>query len=104
MERCNKRELTEIDECNIFKLLSRGKSPPPGYKRIPCHFAFDVKFDVRGKAKLIAGSSRIDPTAKLCFAGVVGIESMRLSLFLGILNKFISCAADCEHTFLHGIT
>ncbi len=31
-------ELAEISECNIFKPLSRGQCPPPGYNRRPCLF------------------------------------------------------------------
>ncbi len=35
------------------------------------------------------------------FYGVVGNDSVRISLFLGILNQIMACAADCSNAILH---
>jgi len=52
------KELAEVNEFEVFKVLAKGASPPPGYKRIPYSFVFDVKFDLRRKARIVAGGHR----------------------------------------------
>ena len=37
------------------------------------------------------------------YSGVVGIESVRIALFLAQLNNLQVCAADVSGAFLHGI-
>ncbi len=53
---------------------------------------------------MVIGDHRTVPPIDLCFAGAVGIESVTLVLFPGILNKKIACAADCVNAYLRGIT
>ncbi len=60
-----KKEMAEFVEYNIFKPLPRGKSSPPGYKRIQYCFVFDIKFDLRMKSRLVAGRYRTDPIVEL---------------------------------------
>ena len=36
------------------------------------------------------------------YSGVVSIDSVRLALFLSVLNDMRSCAADIGNAFLHG--
>ena len=43
------KEMTKIAEFQVFKTPSDGK-PPSGYKKIPCHMIYHVKFD--GNARL----------------------------------------------------
>ena len=41
---------TEVDQLmmyKVFKNLPHGNHPPSEYQRIPYHFVFDVKFDLR---------------------------------------------------------
>ena len=99
-----KKELAEIDECDVFKPLPSGVKAPIGYKRIPYHFVFDVKFDLRRKARLVGGGHRTDPPGESVFSGVVSIDSVHLILLLGVLNSLQACAADCGNAFLHGLT
>ena len=49
-----KTELSQLDEFNAFRLLAEGETLPEEYKQIPYHFVFDVKFDLRHKARLVA--------------------------------------------------
>ena len=48
-----KKELGQINDFRTFKALSRGAKAPKGYKRIPVTLVFDVKFDLRRKARLV---------------------------------------------------
>ena len=51
-----KKELECLNNWKVFRILKKGEKPPAGYKRIPYHFVFDVKFqDLRHRARLIAG-------------------------------------------------
>ncbi len=65
---------------------------------------FDVKIELRRKTKLVAGGNRADLAVEPCFSGVVGTDTVRLALFLGILHDMVAFAADCSNTFLHGLT
>ena len=65
---------------------------------------FDVKFDLRRKARLVAGGHRTDPPPEDVYSGVVMIDSVRLAFFLCVLNKMQACAADVGCAFLHGRT
>jgi len=38
-------EILQLDEYQTFRDLGKGAKAPPGYKRIRCHFVFDVKHD-----------------------------------------------------------
>ena len=50
---------------------------PEEYKQIPYQMIFDVKFDLRKKARLVAGESRTDTPKVDIYSGVVGMESVR---------------------------
>ena len=45
-----KTELEQLEEFQVFRLLAEGETIPDGYKQIPYHIVFDVKFDLRYKA------------------------------------------------------
>ena len=45
-----KKEISQLDEYRVFKALKRGAPIPAGYKQIPYHIVFDVKFNLRHKA------------------------------------------------------
>ena len=96
------KELAELDEYETFQALRKGVDVPEDYKRIPYRIVFDVKFDLRRKARLVAGGHRTDVPSEDVYSGLVSIDSVRLALFLSILNDMRSCAADIGNAFLHG--
>jgi hypothetical protein len=49
-----KTEIKQINYYETFKLVLEGEKLK-GYKRIPYTFVFDVKFDGRHEARLVAG-------------------------------------------------
>ena len=49
-----KTELAQLEEFQVFRLLAEGETIPDGYKQIPYHIVFDVKFDLRYQARLVA--------------------------------------------------
>ena len=49
-----KTELGQMEKFRVFRLLAEGETLPEEYKQIPYHIVFDVKFDLRYKARLVA--------------------------------------------------
>ena len=103
-ENAIKKELKQLFDYNTFKKLKPGEVLPTEYKKIPYHIIFDVKFDLRRKARLVAGGNWTDVGKDDVYSGVVGIESVRTGFFLGELNGLTCCAADVGNAFLYGKT
>ena len=97
-------ELTQLHDYETFRCLKEGEDIPTGYKWIPYHIVFDVKFDLRKKARLVAGGNRTDPTKEDIYSGVVSMDSIRTGFLLGELNNLTCCAADVGNAFLYGKT
>ncbi len=96
-------ELKQINEYETFREL--GDEPiPPGFKKIPYQMIFDVKFDLRRKARLVAGGHMTDPPKDDIYSGVVGMEAIRTGFLLATLNNLQVCAADIGNAFLYGKT
>jgi hypothetical protein len=49
-----KRELKQLTDYQTFKVLDSGEDIPTGYQKIPYHMVFDVKYDLRHKARLVS--------------------------------------------------
>ena len=78
---------------------------PSGYKCIPYHLVFDVKFDGRKKCRLVAGGHRTpDVPQEEVYSGVVSVETIRTAFVLSALNNLEVCAADISTAFLYGRT
>ena len=76
-----KTELDQINSYNTFK--DNGNKIPKGYKRIPVDFVFDVKFDLRRKVRLVAGSHLTQPVFNNApYKGIVLIKSIKVCVFL----------------------
>ena len=98
-------ELKQIKEYEVFKVLKEGEPLPPGFKRIPYHLVFDVKFDGRLKSRLVAGGHRSpDVPKEEVFSPVVSMEAVRLGFLMAKMNGLKVCAGDVGNAFLHGIT
>jgi hypothetical protein len=80
--------------------LENHEHMPPGYKRIPYHCIYDVKFDGRRKCRLVAGGHD-GPQRKIY--GVVSMEAVRLGFILARMNGLV-CAGDVGNAFLYGKT
>jgi hypothetical protein len=48
-----KTELTQLNDYQTFIVLDSGKDIPTVYQKIPYHMVFDVKYDLRHKARLL---------------------------------------------------
>ena len=98
------KELKQINDYKTFIILEAHEPLPPGYKRIPYHMVFDVKFDLRRKSRLVAGGNHTDNPKEDIYSGVVGMETIRLAFTLAAMNGLSCCAADVGNAFLYGKT
>ncbi len=60
------------------------------YRQIPYPFAFDVQFDLRRKARIVAGGHRTDPPNESCYSTAVPIDFIRLALFCSSVKLYAS--------------
>ena len=97
-------ELDQINEYKIFRVLEDNEPLPPGYKLIPYHCIYDVKFDGRRKCRLVAGGHMTETPKEDIFSGVISMEAVRLGFVLADLNGLLVCAGDIGNAFLYGIT
>ena len=75
------------------------------YNRRTNHFVFDVKFDGRRKARLVAGGHRTpDVSQEEVYSGVVSVDTIRVAFALTELNNLGVMAADISIAFLYGRT
>jgi hypothetical protein len=96
-------ELRQINAYNTFRETTPDDDLST-YQRIPYHLVFDVKFDLRRKARLVAGGHQTDPPKEDVYSGVVAMETIRMGFVVAAMNGLQVCAADVGNAFLYGIT
>ena len=99
-----KKELDQLSEYNVFRTLNEGEVLSKEYKQVPYHFVFDVKFDLRCKARLVADGNWTDVIREDIYSGVIGIETVRIGFLIGELNQLKCCAGDVGNAYLNGFT
>ena len=66
-------ELQSMYDYEVFEDLGANSRPPPDYQRIPVHFVFAVKHDLRHKARLVAGGHLTEPPKDSVYSSVVSL-------------------------------
>ena len=102
-EACN-NEIDLMDEYDTFKDQGKGAPTPKGYKRIRLHWVFDVKQDLRHRARLVAGGHLTDIPIDNPYSSVVSLRSLRMCLFAAELNGLRSFATDISSAYLEALT
>jgi hypothetical protein len=82
-------ELKQINEYKTFRSVS-SKDDMSTYQKIPYHIVYDVKFDLRKKARLVANGNHASPTKDDIYSGVVAMDTIRLAFQLAAMNG-LSC-------------
>jgi hypothetical protein len=83
-----KTELKQLTDYQTFIVLDSGEDIPTGYQKIPYHMVFDVKYDLRHKARLVAGGNWTVNEKEYINSGVVRMDTVRIGFFLGELWDF----------------
>jgi hypothetical protein len=76
-----KTELKQLPDYQTFIVLDSGEDIPTGYQKIPYHMVFDVKYDLRHKARLVAGYDWTVNDKEDIYSGVVRMDTVRIGLF-----------------------
>ena len=95
-------EINQLLEYETFRVLEDDEPMPEGYKFIPYHCIYDVKFDGRRKSRLVAGGHMTDPSTEEIFSGVVSMESVRTTFVVARQNHLEVVAGDVGNAFLNG--
>jgi hypothetical protein len=74
--------------------VDSGEDIPKGYQEIPYHIVFDVKYDLRHKARLVAGGNKED-----IYSGVAHMDTVRIGFFLGELYGLFCFACVIRNAF-----
>ena len=97
------RELKQINDYETFRQVT-SEDDLSTYTQVPYHMVFDVKFDLRRKARLVANGSFSSTTNDEVYSGVVAMDTMRLAFQVAAMNDLQVCAADVGNAFLYGKT
>ena len=84
----------QLLDYETFDILEKGEKTPDGYQRIPGFLVFDVKHDLRRKARFVAGGHVTNPPKEEVYSGVVDHESVRIAMFLAEHNDMDVLATD----------
>ena len=98
-------ELISINKFKTFRVLKKGEAISAGYKCIPYHMIYDVKFDGRCKCWLVAGGHCTpDVPPEEVYSGVVSMDTICIVFVIAALNGLEVCAADISTAFLYSKT
>ena len=97
-------ERSQLFDYETFTDKGLGAPIPEGYKKIPCHFVYDVKHDGRYKSRLVAGGHRTDTPIDSVYSGVVSLQGIRLVTFLAELNELELWGTDIGNAYLESFT
>jgi hypothetical protein len=96
-----KTELKQLTDYQTFIVLDSGDNIPTGYQKTPYYMVFDVKYDLRLKARLVAGGNWTVNDKEDIYSGVVRMYTVRIWFFLGELYGLSCCACDIRNAFLY---
>ena len=74
------------DECHCFEILEQGQSPPVGCQFIKLLWTFDIKFDGRTHARLVAGGHMTETLShEEVASSMVTLDTVKLLILRSIL-------------------
>ena len=96
-------EKNQLFDYETFEIKKKGSKAPPGYQYIKYQFVFDVKYNLKRKARLVARGDMTNIDEEN-YCGVVNMETLFLSIFVAIHNDLPCIAADVGNAYLNGHT
>ena len=98
------QEFDLLQRFGVLQILGPGESPPLGYKWIPYHSVFDVKYDLRHRCRTVAGGNMNEMPDIDTYCPVINVTTVRMALMYGAANDMLVCAADISSAYLHSDT
>jgi hypothetical protein len=84
--------------------LPPGAEPPEGYQEAPLRMIFTVKSDLRRKARLVAGSHKVDAKGHTMYSSVVRLDITRLLNVIAKAQGLHVLAGDVGNAYLNAET
>ena len=84
-----------------FLLEKKSDKIPPIYQKITCHLIFEVKFDLRRKARDVAGGHLTFTPTSIPYSSAVSRESVQIVFLIAALNGLEVWAADIQNAYLN---
>jgi Reverse transcriptase (RNA-dependent DNA polymerase) len=97
-------EISQLMEYKSFESLGVGAPIPEGYKKIPCHFVYNLKHTGKCKGRLVAGGYRTDTPTDSIYSGVASLQGVRIVTFLAELNGLELWGTDVGNAYLESYT
>ena len=89
------KEFGQLHAYKTFEDMGVNKAAvPPDYKTVRVHLVFDVKYDLRRKARLVAGGHLTEDPDDAVYSGIASLRSIRMCLFLGEWNGLTTVVGD----------
>ena len=89
----------------VFRLLERGERPLPGHKEITCHLVFDIKLDMSGRARYVAGRHLSSVPTYMTHSSVISCDTVRIGFLIAALNDLQEVlTGDTQNAFLSAPT
>jgi hypothetical protein len=102
----NVLEHGQLTEYKVF--LNKGESHegkiPEGYRTIKVHTIFDLKYDDRHKARVVANGNLTDTPLESVYSGAVLLRGLCTCIFLGELNNMTPWATAIGNAYLEAKT
>ncbi len=99
-----KKEIDGIQEHGTLHFLPPGAKPPEGYQEAPLRLIFDVKPDLKRKARLVAGGHMVDARGHSSYSTVVRLDSIRLLNVIAKAQGLKVLAGDVGNAYLNAST
>lgn len=91
----------EMDAVRIaFDIRDSHTKPAPGLKYLELMMVFDVKLDMKRKARMCARGDLTDPPASITYSSVVTRESVRIAFTIAALNDIEIQMFDVGNAYL----
>jgi hypothetical protein len=97
-----KTNLKKITDYHTFIVLDSGEDIPTGHQKIPYHVFFEVNYNLRNKASLVADGNWTLNDKEHIYSGVVRVDTVRFGFFLVELYGLSCCVCDIGNAFLYG--
>jgi len=98
------KDISSMREHKTFEFLHPDASPPEGYQCAPLRMIFDVKSDLRRKARLVVGGHKVDVSNQNSYSSVVKLDSTRLLNVIAKAQGLKVLAGDIGNAYLNAET
>ena len=93
-----------VDDLKCFEFKPAGETPGPGYQRTTLVMIFDVKHDLRHKARLVAGGHLVDVLDNSVYSSTVKTISVHLLHVIAHKHKLEQLCGDVGNAFVNAYT